>query len=74
MLKGKSHEVLDTFKDGTAMRSRKPLGDDDADAAMEIAGIPVGLVQNVLMEWREPEAVLRRILATFWTFLVDSKG
>jgi hypothetical protein len=58
MLERKGDNVFDSFEWWRAMRTRKPLCENDLDSAVRIAGIPMSLFQDVRMKWGEAEDVL----------------
>jgi hypothetical protein len=65
MLKRKSYNIRNALKRRRAMWARETLSDDNPNPPMHLTGVPMTLLQNLVMELRKSEVILVSILIDF---------
>jgi hypothetical protein len=69
MLEGEHNNISDALERRRSVRSREALCDNNSDTAMDVSSVPMGLLEEFLVKWREAQAILIAILIHFYVHI-----
>jgi hypothetical protein len=73
VLKGEHDEIFHSFKRGRAKWTREAFRNNETNATVWIASVPVALFKNLAMERREPKGILVSVSVDMRTEIFESQ-